>query len=200
MGAPPRLTALRRVGPGQVALEVDGAAWRTVPDEVVVRARLALGLALDRTVLREIGRELRRTEALGKAGRILARRDISEVALRTRLARSGVAPASVGEATETLRRTGGLDDDRFARTRSRALCDRGWGDEAILARLGAEGAPVGAARAAVGALPPESERAERLVGGLPPRKAASLLARRGFDPDTIESAVTLDVNPGAGLP
>ena len=43
---------------GRVALEVDGAPWRTVPDDVVVRARLALGQRLDRPALREIRREL----------------------------------------------------------------------------------------------------------------------------------------------
>lgn len=168
---------------------------------MVVRARLALGQRLDRPALREIRRELRRAEALGKAGRTLARRDVSEAGLRARLERGGVTPAAIGEAGQTLRRVGALDDERFARNRARALSDRGWGDEAILAKLELEGAPAGAARDAVAALAPEAERATRLVRGLPPRKAAGLLARRGFGFDTVEAAApALDGSPEAGLP
>lgn len=168
---------------------------------MVVRARLALGQRLDRTVLREIRHELRRAEALGKAGRTLARRDVSEARLRATLERGGVAPAAIGEAAETLRRVGALDDERFARNRAQALSDRGWGDAAIRAKLEAEGAPPGPAHEAVAALPPEGERARELVTGLAPRKAAGLLARRGFAAETVEAAVpTLDDHPAAGLP
>jgi regulatory protein len=168
---------------------------------VVVRARLALGLRLDRTVLREIRRELRRAEALGKAGRTLARRDVSEAGLRARLQRSGVPPGAIGEAAETLRRVGVLDDERFARNRARTLCDRGWGDEAIRAKLEAEGTPPAFADEAVATLPPEDERARRLVAGLAPRKAAAFLARRGFAAEIVESAIpALDADAGTGLP
>lgn len=199
--APARLTALRRVDGGRVALELDGAPWRTVPEIVVVRARLALGLELGRPVLREIRRELRRSEALERAGRTLARRDVSEADLRARLARGGVAPATVGEATEALRRAGALDDERFARGRAQALSERGWGNEAILARLEAEGAPSGLARDALNALRPETERARRLIAGRPPENAARLLARRGFDPETVEAVLpALDADARAGLP
>jgi regulatory protein len=172
-----------------VALEVDGMPWRVVPDEVVVRARLALGLVLDRQALREIGRELRRVEALAAAGRALARRDLSEAELRSRLERRGITPVDVADATEALRRAGALDDVRFARSRARWLSQRGWGDEAILARLEAEGAPQEAARDAVSELAPEPERAGPLIVGLVPDKAARLLARRGFAQDTVESFV-----------
>jgi hypothetical protein len=37
------------------------------------------------------------------------------------------------------------------------------------------------------------------VAGLAPQKAASLLARRGFASDTVESIVPLDVDASAGL-
>ncbi len=199
--APARLTALRRVERGRVALDVNGAPWRTVPDVVVVRARLALGLDLDRPLLREIRRELRRAEALERAGRTLARRDVSEADLRARLERGGVAPATVDETADTLRRAGALDDERFARGRAQALSERGWGNTAIVARLEAEGAPSEAAREALTELPPEPERAQKLVEGSTPRKAASLLARRGFDHETAESVLpALDGDTPAGLP
>jgi SOS response regulatory protein OraA/RecX len=131
----------------------------------------------------------------------LARRDVFEAGLRARLERRGVAPAVAGEAAETLRRVGALDDEGFARNRARSLCERGWGDEAILAKLEDEGAPADAARQAVAVLPPEAERAPAVVRGLAPRKAAGLLARRGFSPDAVEAAVpALDVSPEAELP
>jgi SOS response regulatory protein OraA/RecX len=171
-----------------------------VPDEVVVRTGLAAGRELDRPVLRALRRELRRAEALGKAGRVLARKDVSEAALRARLERGGVTPDLAGATTETLRRIGALDDGRFARGRARTLAERGWGDEAILLRLEAEGAPAAAAREAVAELKPEPERAAPLVSGLAPRKAAALLARRGFEVDTVEQVVPgLDADRGAGL-
>jgi hypothetical protein len=88
---------------------------------------------------------------------------------------------------------------RFARSRARSLCERGWGDEAILARLEAEGAPPEAARDALSELAPEPERARPLVAGLTPPRAARLLARRGFAPDAVESVVPLDEDAGARL-
>ena len=168
---------------------------------MVIRARLALGLRLDRPVLREIRRELRRADALARAGRTLARRDVSETGLRTRLERAGVTVGVAGEAAESLRRVGALDDGRFARNRARALCDRGWGDEAIFAKLEEEGAPSWAARDALVDLPPEAERAARVAAGLPPRKALDLLARRGFGLDAAEAVVPgLDGGPEPRLP
>lgn len=185
----PRLTALRRAGPGRVALEVDGVRWRVVSDDVVVRAGLAAGQNLDRATLRRVGRELRRADALARAGRTLARRDVSEASLRARLGRAGVAAATVEETTDVLRRTGTLDDERFATRRAEALAERGWGNAAVEARLETEGAPPEAISEAVAGLEPEWDRARRASGKLPPRKAAALLARRGFDPDTIEAVV-----------
>jgi SOS response regulatory protein OraA/RecX len=117
-----------------------------------------------------------------------------------KLERNGVAPLVIGEAAETFRRLGALDDERFARNRARALSERGWGDLAILAKLEAEGAPDAQAREAIAELTIESERAPRLVQGLAPLKAARLLTRRGFATETVEAVVpALDADTGAGL-
>lgn len=169
---------------------MDGLAWRVVPDDVVVRAGLSAGTVLDRPTLRNLRRALRRAEALRKAGRTLARHEVSEAGLRDRLRRGGVAPAGVEEVAQTLRQAGALDDRRFAANRARALCERGWGNEAILARLDEERVPAETVQEAIAALPPETERAARLVARLPARKAAPFLARRGFDPDTVEAFLT----------
>lgn len=196
MGAPPRLTGVRRKRQGRVALELDGRPWRVVPDEVVVTCGLAPGLQLDRPLLREIGRELRRAEALDQAVRAVARRDLSARRLRQRLAARGVRAPEAESALGALASAGIVDDDKLARARASSLAERGWGDAAVTARLEHEGLPAEAVREALAGLEPESARARRIAEGLDdPRAAWRLLARRGFATESIEDAVgTLDVS------
>ena len=196
-GAPaPTLTAVRRERPGRVALEVDGSAWRVVPDDVVARCGLAPGVALERPLLRRLRRELRRAEALGGATRSLARRDLSARRLRERLDARGIRAPAAEAALATLESAGVVDDARLARSRATALADRGWGDAAVAARLEREGIGPEPARAALAELRPEPERAAALAEGASDRRAAwRLLARRGFSSDAIEHAVgVLDEN------
>jgi len=191
-----RLTAVRRERPGRVALEVDGHAWRVVPDDVVALCGLAPGVVLERPLLRRLRRELRRAEALGAATRSLARRDLSARRLRERLDARGIRAPAAEAALATLESAGVLDDARLARSRAAALADRGWGDAAIADRLEQEGIGLEAARAALSELLPEPERAAALAAGTPDSRAAwRLLARRGFSSDSIEHAVgVLDEN------
>ena len=65
----PTVTRLRDARSGRVAVELDGAPWRTLPVDVVARAGLTEGRALDRPALRLLRQELRRAEALTVAGR-----------------------------------------------------------------------------------------------------------------------------------
>ena len=60
----PVVTALRERPRDRVEVELDGAPWRVVPAEAVVRAGLAPGRPLDRASARALGRELRRLQAL----------------------------------------------------------------------------------------------------------------------------------------
>ena len=196
-----RLTALRRARPGRIALEVDGRHWRTVPDEVVVACGLACGLELDRPLLRRLRGELRRAEALSRAGRALARGDLSAKRLDERLERAGVHPAIAEATVERLSRGGLVDDARLARRRAASLAES-WGDEAIAARLRRDGIAERDVREALDALPPERERAQALARGEhDARRAARLLARRGFGFDAIEEAVGFvddPVSPSVG--
>ena len=90
----------------------------------------------------------------------------------------------------TLTGAGLVDDARVARGRASALAERGWGDAAIAARLEAEGVEEADATAALAYLPAERERAADLVAAEPDRRrAATLLARRGFALETIEEVV-----------
>jgi regulatory protein len=190
----PRLTGLRRKRPGRVALEVDGRPWRVVPDEVVVRCGLAAGLELERPLLREIRRALRRTEALELATRALGRRDLSRRRLDERLAARGVAEHDREGALATLAHAGVVDDARVARARAATLAERGWGDDAVLARLAGEGFPAELGRDAVAGLTSESERARAAAARFDDRgRAWAYLARRGFTHEAIESVLgTLD--------
>jgi SOS response regulatory protein OraA/RecX len=168
-----------------------------VPDEVVARCGLARGVELDRPLLRLLGRELRRREALTTAARALARRDLSSARLEERLRRAGVSPPAQREAVDSLARAGLLNDTRTASARAQALSERGWGDHAIEERLESEGFREAEREAALAGLDPEPERAARLAAGAADlQRAWRRLVARGFAPDSIESALgPLDGGP-----
>jgi SOS response regulatory protein OraA/RecX len=184
------VTALRAPRPGRVAVEVDGAPWRTLPLEVVVRAGLERDRELDRPRLRLLRRELRRHEALAAAGRVLRHRDHSARGLDEKLAVRNVAPAERAAALETLARAGLVDDTRFAVARAQSLAERGWGDEAVRAELERQGITLEATDEAVKALEPERDRALQIAArrGREPA-TARYLAAQGFDADAIEAAL-----------
>ncbi|HMI28238.1 MAG TPA: RecX family transcriptional regulator [Gaiellaceae bacterium] len=185
----PTVTALRDDRRGRVAVELDGAPWRVLPADVVVRAGLFEGRALDREALRLVRRELRRAEALRTAGLALRSRDLSRRRLAERLARS-VPPQAAAESIATLERAGLVDDERVACTRAAALADRGWGDEAIRHRLRAEAFDEAVVGEAVEGLEPERERARRLIERRGPGpRTARYLSGRGFGEDAVEAAL-----------
>jgi SOS response regulatory protein OraA/RecX len=186
----PHVTALRRERAGRIAVDLDGAAWRLLPLDVVVRAGLTVGEELDRSRARTVRRELRRHEALALSTRTLRHRDLSTRRLEQRLERRSVAPAERARAVETLTRAGLLDDERFARSRSTALAGRGYGDAAIRFDLERLGVTADLVEAVVAELEPDRVRAARVAaaagGGV---RAARMLARRGFGEDAVQAAV-----------
>jgi SOS response regulatory protein OraA/RecX len=190
--AKPRLTvtALREERSGRVRVELDGAPWRTFAADVVVRAGLMQGQELDRSRLRELARERRRSEALRVATRALRHRDHSAAALDAKLERAGASVSARAAALGSLERAGLVDDGRFAQARARALAERHTGDEGIRFELERQGVPPEAIEAAIGALEPESERAHRVAAarGRDP-KTARYLARKGFSEESIEPAI-----------
>lgn len=183
------VTALRPQPGGRVLVELDDRPWRVLPADVCVRAGVRTGCTLDRASLRVLRRELRRADALGAATRALSRRDLSRHELAMRLERRGVVPAVRDEVLGVLGRAGYVDDVRFARSTSRALCARNAGDAEIRARLDRSGIDTDLITAAIAELPPEVERARAIAadrgGG---RRALAYLARRGFGDDAIEAA------------
>jgi regulatory protein len=186
----PTVTALRRVRPGRVLVELDGARWRTLPDDVAAQAALAEGVELDRPRARTLARALRRAKALDVAARALTARDLPASRLDDLLSRRGVPPAERRRAVAALGQAGFVDDRRFAIGRAAALADRGRGDAAIRDDLRRKGIEAELVDEALHALEPEAVRAarasERLGGGL---RAARTLARNGFGQEAIEAAV-----------
>jgi SOS response regulatory protein OraA/RecX len=190
------VTGLTERRGGRVAVEVDGAPWRTLPLDAAVRAELRVGTALDRVRLRSVRSELRRTEALSWAVRALRRRDLSRRSVEERLRGAGVNAKERTAALATLERAGLLDDVRFALARSASLAERGYGDAAIRWTLEREGVDADLADRSITSLPPERDRVavvveRRGVG----RATAAYLARRGFAEDAVEGVLgvtTLD--------
>jgi SOS response regulatory protein OraA/RecX len=186
----PTVTAVRAKPRGRVAVELDGVPWRTFSLEVAARAGLSEGRVLDRPALRDLRRELRRSEALSAAARTLGTRDLSRRDLAERLGRSGVDPMTTREALETLVRTKLVDDRRFARSRAESMAGRGYGDAAIRHDLQGRGIAGDDVDASLEALEPELERAKRVVErrGHGPRTAL-YLARKGFGEEAVESGL-----------
>jgi regulatory protein len=181
------VTALREQPRGRVSIELDGASWRVLPTDAVVRAGLSAGDTLD---ARALVRELRRSEALARAARALRHSDRSRAALASRLAGAGVRAEVSGEVLDTLERVGVVDDSRFAASRAERLAGKGYGDEAIRADLEQQGIAPELVGEAVAHLEPERERAKSLAArrGADAR-TARWLAARGFDAGSIEGAV-----------
>jgi len=192
----PIVTALREVR-GKVAVELDGAPWRTLPPEAVLEARLAVGCELDRSCARALARALRRQRAESVALRALARHDRSRASLDARLAGAGVAAAERQHVLGRAERSGLVDDARFAATRARQLAERGAGDLLVLADLERQGVDEHVARDAVVALDPEADRAARIIArrGATPQ-TLRYLASRGFGEEALEAFVA-DIESGA---
>jgi regulatory protein len=129
------------------------------------------------------------TDALDVAYRALRVRDRSERELVERLAERGVAEAEREEALATLRRTGLVDDRRFAERRASVLADRGAGNGLIRYELASAGISDDVVEEALAALDPELERARMVVArrGTGAR-TARYLSGKGFA-DSVVGAV-----------
>jgi SOS response regulatory protein OraA/RecX len=94
------------------------------------------------------------------------------------------------EALEALRRTGLVDDGRFAERRAAALADRGAGNALIRHDLDAAGIVPDAVDDALDTLGDERERAQRIVerrGASP--KTARYLAGKGFSNEVVHAVI-----------
>lgn len=130
--------------------------------------------------------------ALDTALRALAHRDLSTAALCAKLAAAGIEESLAEQTVVRLVRDGLVNDPRAAAGRAAALAGRGYGDQAIDERLEHDGFERSCRDAALAGLEPEEARARAIAGCASERdvrRVAASLARRGFGPDAIESAL-----------
>lgn len=123
---------------------------------------------------------------------MLARREVSTVALREALRRAGLSEHEIDAEVQAATRLGALDDGRSARVRARALVLRGgWAREVMHQRLVQQGyQPALAEEALAEAIREEGwtarAAASRLLHpGAPPRRSARKLLARGFEPALV---------------
>ncbi len=180
----------------RVDVELDGERWRTLPAEVILASGLVVGAELGRERARRLNRELRRHEAMSRAARALARRDLSERELGERLERSRIGPAARDEAVARLAGVGIVDDERLARRRAELLAERGSGDALIRHDLAGRGIAQELVEAALAALEPEQARAVRILRERGSSlKTARYLVRKGFSEESIGDPVAEDAPP-----
>jgi len=134
---------------------------------------------------------------------LLTRREHSRRELTRKLAARGVEADEATAAVDRLADAGWQDDARFAASLVRSRASAGYGPRHIRAELGTHGLGADAVAAALATFEGDwREQARDLVrrrfGENGPadlaqrRKAADLLARRGFDMDSIRAATRFD--------
>lgn len=134
---------------------------------------------------------------------LLVRREHSRKELTRKLAARGVEADEAKAAVERLAGEGWQDDARFAQSLVRSRAANGYGPLHIRAELGVHGLDREAIAVALEAFDGDWKQAARELirrrfGESGPRdlaqkrKAADLLARRGFDADTIRTATRFD--------
>jgi regulatory protein len=136
---------------------------------------------------------------------LLVRREHSRKELTRKLAARGIEADEAAAAVERLASEGWQDDTRFAQSLVRSRASTGYGPLYIRAELGTHGLGGEAIAAALDGFEGDwTEIARDLVrrrfGPTGPtdlaqrRKAADLLARRGFDGDSIRAASRFDLD------
>ena len=134
---------------------------------------------------------------------LLVRREHSRRELARKLTARGVAAEDAAAAVERLAGEGWQDDTRFAESLVRSRAGSGYGPRYIRAELGTHGLGAEAVAAAREGCAGDwtgiaRDLVRRRFGSAGPldlaqrRKAADLLARRGFDGDSIRAATRLD--------
>jgi len=122
--------------------------------------------------------------------RALHYRDRTGLEVDEHLRDRGFSEGDRARALGALRRTGLVDDERFAYARAASLAERGAGNTLIRARLVAAGVSGEIVAAALDAVEEEAMRARRIVerrGGSP--KIARYLYGKGFSGDVIQAVI-----------
>ncbi len=184
--------------PATVEVFIDGTFWRAIPSTNA--GKLRVGMALAAKDLADLEGGATESEALETIGRLLARRPHSEAEARRRMQRAGFDEAVIGRTLARLGANGDLDDAAFARAWVENRKDfRPRSAAMIRSELRAKGVAAEAIESALAGFDEDqaaeaaARRAARRWTGLDAadrrRKISGHLARKGFDYDTIRSAV-----------
>lgn len=149
------------------------------------------------------GKRRREQTPLQRALGLLVRREHSRKELERKLKARGIEPEAVDAAVSRLAAEGWQDDTRFAETMVRNRANGGYGPLHIRAELGTHGLDSAQIEAAMATFEGDwAENARDLVRRrfgengpeeLPQRRrAADMLARRGFDGSCIRNATRYD--------
>lgn len=129
-------------------------------------------------------------EALDCALRALRHRDRTRFEIERHLRARGFSDADCTRVVVTLRRTGLVDDERFAQARAASLAGRDAGDVLIHARLVEAGVTRDEADVAIANLEGEATRARRIVSARGASlKTARYLCRKGFSEEVVAAAI-----------
>jgi len=140
-----------------------------------------------------VSSERRAEDAYDRALRALHHRDRTEREIDEHLRDRGFSEDERAEALVALRRTGLVNDQRFAGARAARLAERGEGNALIRARLAAAGIPNEAVQEALAALDDEGTRARRIVERRGrSQKTARYLGGKGFADDVVRSVIAED--------
>lgn len=128
--------------------------------------------------------------ALDCALRALEHRDRTQLEIDKHLRARGFSDAECARALATLRRTGLVDDERFARSRAASLAGRGAGNALVRARLIEAGVTKDDVDEAIATLESEAMRARRIVATRgASAKTARYLYGKGFSEDVVSGVV-----------
>ena len=161
-----------------------------VPAEAVHRAGLAVGIPLDRSRARTVGRELRRHEALELAAPLTRTSRSHDHGARAAAVAAGCPPADRDRTLAVLDRAGLVDDARFAAARAAQLAERGSGDLLIADDLERRGVAADVLADVLEALEPEADRAARIVAARGASvRTLRMLGAKGFSEAALEPFV-----------
>ena len=193
----PPIDALRALAsdPNVVEVRVRGRTVATLPRARAETLGVAEGSAWTPALAARVCSAAAEALAREAALAFLARRAWSAALLRARLERAGHDAEAAAAAVGALVTDGWLDDRAYARARAAQLSRRGaMAAEALEHAIVEEGVAEREARAAARAeagtpedLVREARAARRAGAG--PTRVAGRFARRGFDADTIRSAL-----------
>ncbi len=193
-----RSISLVRQGP-LVELQLDQGERIRIHQRRVAAQGLRVGSGLTEAQLAALGRDAEVDRCEQRALRLLTVRARSAAELGDRLRGWGLDRAEAGSVVDRLERLGLVDDVALAQRTAARLDDRGHGHLRVARDLDRLSVAAGLREPAVhDHAVSDLERARRVAEqrfGPPPydaevkRRAAGLLARRGFDEETVMEAV-----------